>query len=109
MRSNLEEEGSEEAKGLGTKEEGEKPQAGMTPSEQDEEKSKEIKKAVMEQETELGAKNEVAANPETSGFSSNPEEKKLEGMNVFETEQKKENEEKNEEAEKQRMELHQQK
>ncbi len=41
-------------------EEAGKPKAGLTPSVQDEQQSKELKEAVMEQENELGAKNKVA-------------------------------------------------
>ncbi len=46
------------------KKEARKPKTGLTPSDQDEEKSKKSIVSLTEQKNELGAKNEVAAKPE---------------------------------------------
>ncbi len=52
------------------------------------EKSKELKESLMEQKNEFGAKNEVAANPETKTLPSNPEEDESEGKLELATKQK---------------------
>ncbi len=75
-----------------------KAKAGLTPSFQNKEKSKELKEALTEQVNKLGAKNEVAAKPETRALPSNPDEEESEGMKELATEQKNKIGEKNEEA-----------
>ncbi len=56
----------------------------------------------------MGAKNEVAAKPETKALPSNPEEDKTEGMKKLATEQKNEMGEKIRKLQKLRLDLHHQ-